>query len=91
MMSAIEKVFFPTALLIMILLGNWQGLALTVTIETLIGVAVLAVLMKGQRLEYIGKGLAVAPLRYALMTSELITLGRFATDLWFTKNRSWRK
>jgi glycosyltransferase involved in cell wall biosynthesis len=89
--SAIEKVFFPTSLLIMLLLRNWHGLALTIAVETLIGLLVLAAVMKGRRLEYVVKGLAVAPLRYALVTSELVTLARFATDLWITNNRKWRK
>jgi glycosyltransferase involved in cell wall biosynthesis len=91
MMSAVEKVFFPTALLIMAILGNWHGLAWTVLLETLVGLIVLAVVMKGHRLEYVAKGLLVAPLRYALMTSELFTLGRFASDMWVTRNRKWRK
>jgi len=47
--------------------------------------------MKGHRLEYVVKGLAVVPIRYALMTSELVTLARFASDLWITNNRKWRK
>jgi hypothetical protein len=47
--------------------------------------------MKGQRLEYIAKGLAVVPLRYGLMASELVTFARFGTDLWITNNRNWRK
>jgi glycosyltransferase involved in cell wall biosynthesis len=91
MMSAVEKVFFPTALLIMIILRNWHGLALTVAVETIIGVLMLAAVMKGRRLEYLAKGLAVVPIRYALMTSELVTLTRFASDLWITNNRKWRK
>jgi glycosyltransferase involved in cell wall biosynthesis len=91
MMSAVEKVFFPTALVIMIILGNWQGLALTIAAEALIGVLLLAAVMKGHRLEYLAKGLAVVPIRYALMTSELVTLTRFASDLWITNNRKWRK
>ena len=91
MMSAIEKVFFPTSLVVMALLRNWYGLTLTVCIETLVGLTVLAIVMKGRRLEYVAKGLAVAPLRYALIAFELVTLGRFATDIWFINNRKWRK
>jgi glycosyltransferase involved in cell wall biosynthesis len=91
MMSAVEKVFFPTALLVMAILGNWHGLAFTVLAETSVGLIVLAVVMKGRRLEYIAKGLAVAPMRYALAAFDLVTLGRFANDMWFTKNRKWRK
>ncbi len=91
MMSAVEKVFFPTALLIMLILRNWEGLAVTVACETAICVAALAIVMKGKRVEYVLKGLAVTPVRYALLGSELITIGRFACDLWITNNRKWRK
>jgi hypothetical protein len=47
--------------------------------------------MKGRRIEYILKALVVTPVRYALLGSELITIGRFASDLWITNNRKWRK
>jgi glycosyltransferase involved in cell wall biosynthesis len=91
MMSAVEKVFFPTSLLIMMLLGNWRGLAVTIAVEAVIGVLILAIIMKGRRVEYLVKGLAIVPIRYALITSELVTLARFTTDLWITNNRRWRK
>ena len=90
-MSAVEKVFFPTGLLIMVILGNWHGLVLTMIIETAVCLSALAITMKGQRLEYALKGLLVTPIRYALLSSELLTLGRFASDIWITKDRKWRK
>ena len=91
MMAAVEKVFFPTALLIMLIERNWEALAVTVACETLVCVGALALVMKGQRLEYTLKALAVTPIRYVLLGSELITIGRFASDLWVTNNRKWRK
>jgi glycosyltransferase involved in cell wall biosynthesis len=91
LMAAIEKVFFPTALLIMLILRNWEGLALTVGFETAICLMALAIVMKGERLEYVLKGLAVTPIRYALLATEPLTIGRFAFDLWISGNRSWRK
>ena len=91
LMSAMEKIFFPTALLIMLILRNWHGLALTVVIETAMCLVALAVTMKGQRLEYVLKGVAITPVRYGLLATEVITIGRFASDLWITKNRRWRK
>lgn len=91
LMSAAEKVFFPTSLLIMLILRWWEALAVTVACETAICVAALAFVMKGRRLEYILKALAVTPIRYALLGSEVITIGRFASDLWVTNNRKWRK
>lgn len=91
LMSAVEKVFFPTTLLIMVMLRYWEALAVTVACETAICIAALAFVMKGRRIEYILKGIAVTPIRYALVGSELITIGRFASDLWITNNRKWRK
>ncbi len=90
-MSAVEKVFFPTTLLIMAILGWWEPLAITVLAETAVCLFSLCLVMKGQRFEYFAKGLLATPIRYALLGSELITLGRFATDLWITGNRKWRK
>jgi hypothetical protein len=47
--------------------------------------------MKGRRLEYVLKGVLSTPIRYALLASEMVTISRFATDLWITGNRKWRK
>jgi len=91
MTSAIEKVFFPTVLLIMMLVRNWEGFWVTVAAETAIGVTALMIVTKGQRVEFFFKGLAVLPIRYGLLASEMVTLARFSTDLWVTRNRKWRK
>ena len=88
--AAIEKVFFPTVLLIMILLGHWEAFWVTVACETLIGLTALVLVTKGHRLQYFFKGIAVMPVRYTLLAAELVTLGRFGVDLWITKNRTWR-
>jgi glycosyltransferase involved in cell wall biosynthesis len=87
----VEKIFFPLALVLMLLLAQWEALFVTLGFESLIAVAALVIVTKGRRLEYFFKGLAVIPLRYALIASEVVTLGRFATDLWITRNRKWRK
>ena len=91
LMGAVEKVFFPTTLFIMILLRLWSGLLLTVLIETLVCVFALTCVMKKRRLEYLVKGIAITPIRYGLLGWELATIGRFASDLWITNNRKWRK
>ena len=89
--AAMEKVFFPTALLIMMILANWEGVWLTIAIETAISVLALVIVAREARLQYLVKGLAVVPIRYGLLAWDLVTLGRFATDLWVTENRKWRK
>ncbi len=91
LMSAVEKVFFPTTLLIMVILRYWEALAVTVACETAICIAALVFVMKGRRIEIALKAVAVTPIRYALLGSELVTIGRFASDLWVTNNRKWRK
>ena len=83
--SAVEKIGFPTVLLVMVLLRNWEGLLITVGAETLLTVAALAFVMKRQRLEYVVKGIAVTPIRYVLVAFELVTIARFASDVWLTK------
>jgi glycosyltransferase involved in cell wall biosynthesis len=91
MSGAVEKICFPIVLLMMALFGNWEGVIVTVCAETLLTVTALIVVMKGQRLEYLLKGIAVTPIRYVLLACELGTIGRFASDMWLTKDRKWRK
>jgi glycosyltransferase involved in cell wall biosynthesis len=89
--SAIEKIGLPAALLMMAILGNWEALLITVGAETAIAVTALAIVMKGRRVEYLVKGIAATPVRYALLVSELVTIARFAADVWVTGDRRWRK
>ncbi len=89
--SSVEKIAFPTVMLLMLVFRNWEGLLITVGAETLLAVVALMLVMKGQRLEYLVKGIAVTPVRYALLAFELLTIARFASDLWLTGNRRWRK
>ena len=90
-MSAVEKIFFPTALLVLVLLQLWWGLMVTLVAETVLAVGVLVIISRGNRLTALLQGLAVTPLRYAMLVFDLVTIGRFAGDLWLTKNRRWRK
>jgi len=90
-MSAMEKIFFPTALLIMIILQMWEPLAITLVAEMIISLIILTIIAKGRRLEYMFKGLLVSPLRYLALLFDIITIGRFASDVWITRNKRWRK
>jgi len=89
--SAVEKIFFPVALLILILLQAWHYLFLTVFIEIIISQIVLLIIAKERRWSYFIKGLLVTPIRYSVLLFDLVNIGRFSLDLWFLKNRSWRK
>ena len=75
----------------MVLLQNWEGLLITIAAETFLSVGALVIAMRRQRLEYLIKGIVATPIRYTLLAFELVTIARFASDLWLTKNRRWRK
>lgn len=89
--AAIEKVFFPTALVIMIILQLWEPLAVTLAAETLVSVGILTSVSAGRRSRMFLQGLVMTPIRYASLLFDLVTIGRFAADLWLTRNRRWRK
>lgn len=90
-MSAFEKITFPVALLIMLLLQLWEPLLITIVAETILSTLILTMVATGHRLEYFFKSLVVTPMRYASLFSDLFTLSWFAADLWVFKNRRWRK
>jgi len=89
--AMLEKVFFPTALLIMLILQLWEPLAITVVAETAVSTAVLTYVAKGERLAMFFKSLVVTPIRYASLLFDLFTMSWFVKDLWITRNRRWRK
>jgi cellulose synthase/poly-beta-1,6-N-acetylglucosamine synthase-like glycosyltransferase len=90
-LSAVEKIGFPTAIIIMLILRMWEPLAVTMLAEVLVSLAVLFVVSRGARLSTLFKGILITPMRYALMVADTYTIARFATDLWITRNRKWRK
>lgn len=90
-MSAVEKIGFPTALIVMLILRMWEPLAVTIIAEAVVSLAVLIVVSRGERIRAFFKGILVTPLRYFLMLMDFLTILRFATDLWITGNRKWRK
>lgn len=91
LMSLLEKIAFPTTLAIMIILQMWEPVAITLAAETALVLFALAASAKGHRLEYVAKGVLMTPLRYACIAFDLVTIGRFATDVWIRRNRKWRK
>jgi len=91
LISAFEKISFPTVLTVMLILKLWEPLAITLLAETLLMVIILAVVAKGHRLAYIGKGLLITPIRYLSILFDLLTMFRFAFELWVSRTRRWRK
>ena len=91
LLSAIEKIGFPTALIVMTILRMWEPLAVTLIAEGIVSLAVLFTVGTGRRLEMVLKGIVMTPVRYAMILADTITISRFAIDLWITGNRKWRK
>ncbi len=91
LMSALEKIYFPTAIIIMLLLRMWEGLGITVIAECLVAWTALAIAAKGNRLEFIVKGIVLTPVRYVVLLFDFVTMLRFAKDVWISKNTRWRK
>lgn len=90
-MSAFEKIAFPTTLAIMIILQLWEPLLITLAIEMSISLLILTIIAKHHRLEFFLKGLIISPLKYGVLLFDLVTIGRFASDIWIFKNKRWRK
>lgn len=91
MLSAMEKVGLPAALILMLLLKMWEPLAVTLLAEVALSACVLAAVSKGERIKAFFKSIMLAPIRYALLMQEIVTISRFSIDLWITGNRKWRK
>jgi glycosyltransferase involved in cell wall biosynthesis len=91
LMGVIEKLFFPAFIIIMIALGLWEALIVTIIAEILLASTLLAISAPGQRVEYFLKCILITPIRYATLMLDLVTAMRFAADLWIFGNRKWRK
>ena len=90
-LAGVEKIGFPTAIIIMLILRMWEPLAVTLIAEVLVSMAVLFIVARGARIVTTLKGLLMTPVRYAMILADTWTIGRFAFDLWITGNRKWRK
>ncbi len=90
-LSAFEKIGFPTAIAIMAILGMWEPLAVTLLAEVALSLFVLVLVARGERIATFFSGILIVPVRYGLMLADSFTILRFATDLWITGNRKWRK
>jgi glycosyltransferase involved in cell wall biosynthesis len=101
-MSAFEKIAFPTVMLIMLVLQMWEALIVTVIAESALSVGVLLVIsrrkdeVKRYRSwvrggEFFLKGVFLTPMRYMSLLYDLVTIGVFATHVWVSGERRWRK
>ncbi len=91
-MSLVEKIAFPSALIVMLFMRMWIGLLITVIAESVLSVAILtAVAPSGQKLNFLWKGIIVTPIRYSALLFDFVTMLRFSADVWIKKDKRWRK
>jgi glycosyltransferase involved in cell wall biosynthesis len=90
-LSALEKISLPAVLIIMGLFHWWEALWVTLLAEVLLSSLILAWVTPEAPFKTFFKSLLMCPLRYGLIVQEVLTIGRFALDLWVTGNRKWRK
>jgi glycosyltransferase involved in cell wall biosynthesis len=102
LLSAAEKVFFPFAMVLMMLLGWWETLGITLAAETAVSLTILGFVARSPKqgvytksnyrgLQYFFKGLLVTPLRYLSLLFDLVTIGIFIFHIWIRGERKWRK
>lgn len=90
-MSAVEKIFFPVSMIVMVLLQMWEPLVITIAIESIVALFALVAAARGNRLEFLLKGILLTPVRYLVILFDFITMLRFAGDIWIFKDKRWRK
>jgi len=88
--AIVEKASFVLVILILLAIGAWWPLAVTIGAEGLLYTVFLVIFSKGRRLEYAVKGILITPLRYVTLVLDITTFLRFFFDL-VTTRRGWRK
>lgn len=89
--SACEKITFPVFIVVFMILGLWEPLLITLGAEVLLYTLTISIMHKNRRVRNIIKSILFTPIRYSQILFDLVVIGRFMSDLWITKNRSWRK
>jgi hypothetical protein len=89
--TAIEKIVFPTLLVVLIILKCWFILLLTFILETSLRACTVLFLHQTHRFKYFLRTYLFSPINYLQILFDLIVLAQFISDLWITKNRRWRK
>lgn len=102
LLGAFEKIFFPTALLVMLILRLWEPLLVTIIAETIISTTILLVISRTPQknrflkstwrgIQYFLKGILLTPVRYLSLFYDLVTILIFLSQVWIFKNTRWRK
>ena len=89
--TAIEKITFPTIILVLIILQYWLTLLITLGAEVSLYTVLITYLHKNRRIRNFFKAIVLTPIRYSQLMFDLVVFARLMIDLWITKNRRWRK
>ncbi len=90
--STLEKITFPTFIVVMAYFGLWKGILLTLVAETILVSLVIAIVSKkGDKLKNLFKMILITPLRYGLFMLDFVILLNFIKDIIFGTKKSWRK
>ena len=101
-LGAVEKIFFPTILVIMLVLKLWEPLLITVIAETVISTTILLLIARAPQanrflkstwrgIGYFFRGILLTPIRYLSLLYDLVTMMIFLIQVWFFKGIRWRK
>lgn len=91
LLSLLEKVTFPLAIIIMIVLHMWEALFVTLAVELLVLLILTAIISKDYKWKYVGKALTATPVRYITLLYDFYVVIRFIFEILFVKEHKWRK
>lgn len=91
LISLFEKVSFSFILWLMIIMGWWTGLLITVIAESSLALLFTVIVAKGKRWEYLLKGIVATPLRYMTVLLDIFAFIHFSLEAWVFKRKVWRK
>lgn len=86
----LEKITFPTVLLLLAIFKRWEVFIITIVAETMISSVILAAVSKGERIKMFLKCIITSPIRYLSIIMDFVVIPKFIIDL-LIGNRNWRK
>lgn len=91
LLALLEKITFPLVILIMLVLQLWEPLIITLVIELTLLLTLTAIISRHYNFDYVLKALVSTPMRYGSLMFDLVVMTRFLFDIFFARNRFWRK
>lgn len=90
--SALEKLSFPTIIIIFVILKLWIPLVVTIIAEILLYSLIIVIMHGNRRIRNFLKAVfLITPIRYCQLMFDVYVIGNFAKDIWIKKDRRWRK